>query len=145
MLRARPAASASAVDSDGRPVGVSRRHGRREATGVGAFGQGAGLLARVVQLVVSIVVAIVVAGILLVVLKANPTNSIVSEVHSWAHWLAGPFDGMFSFHSANDAIAVNWGIAAVVYLFAGVLIARLVGGTYRYRLGRSSIRNQEEL
>jgi hypothetical protein len=30
---------------------------------------------------------IIVAGILLVVLKANPTNSIVSEVHNWAHSL----------------------------------------------------------
>jgi hypothetical protein len=88
-----------------------------------------GLLARVVQLVVSIVVVIIVAGILLVVLKANPANSIVSDVHEWARSLAGPFDGMFSFHSANVAIAVNWGIAAVVYLLVGGLIARLIGGT----------------
>ena len=88
-------------------------------------------LARIVALILSVVVLIIVAGILLVVLKANPADSIVSEVHSWAHWLAGPFDGMFSFHSANDAIAVNWGIAAVVYLFAGVLIARLVGRAHR--------------
>ena len=116
-----------------------------EASSVGVFGQGAGLLARVVQLVVSIAAAIIVAGILLVVLKANPANSIVSEVHSWAHWLAGPFDGMFSFHSANTAIAVNWGIAAVVYLFVGVAIVRLLGGTYRYPPRRSSIRNQDVL
>jgi len=88
-----------------------------------------GLLARVVQLVVSIVVLIIVAGILLVVVKANPANSIVSDVHEWARSLAGPFDGMFSFHSANAAIAVNWGIAAVVYLLVGGLIARLIGGT----------------
>jgi hypothetical protein len=100
---------------------------------VGALGQGADLLVRAVQLVVSIVVLIIVAGILLVVLKANPANSIVSEVHSWARWLAGPFDGMFSFHSANTAIAVNWGIAAVVYLLVGGLIARLIGGTRRER------------
>ncbi len=131
MSSATPAEAAPAVDPDGRPVTVSRWQGRREASGVGAFGQGVGLLTRIVQLVVSIVVLIVLAGILLVVLKANPANSIVSEVHDWARWLAGPFDGMFSFHSANDAIAVNWGIAAVVYLFAGVLIARLLGRTYR--------------
>jgi hypothetical protein len=131
MFRARPAGSASEVDQDGRPVEASRRQGRRDASGVGVFGQGVGLLARVVQLVVSIVVLIIVAGILLVVLKANPANSIVSEVHDWARWLAGPFDGMFSFHSANDAIAVNWGIAAAVYLVVGVLIARLIGRTYR--------------
>ena len=131
MFSARPAGAASEVDQDARPVEVSRRQGRREATGVGVLGQGMGLLVRVVQLVVSIVVLIIVAGILLVVLKANPANSIVSEVHSWARWLAGPFDGMFSFHSANVAIAVNWGIAAIVYLCAGGLITRLLGRTYR--------------
>ena len=132
MFRARPAGPASEVDQDRRPATVSRRQGRRETSGVGAFRQGAGLLARVVQLVVSIVVLVIVAGILLVVLKANPANSIVSEVHNWAHSLAGPFDGMFSFHSANVAIAVNWGIAAVVYLIVGGLIARLLGRTRRY-------------
>jgi hypothetical protein len=130
MFRARTARPASAAEADAGPVRVSRR---REASGMGMLGRGAGLLARVVQFVVSIVVLIIVAGILLVVLDANPTNSIVSEVHSWAHSLAGPFDGMFSFHSANTAIAVNWGIAVVVYLFAGVLIARLIGGTQRSR------------
>jgi hypothetical protein len=143
MSSARPIGPASAVDSEGRPLEVARRQRRRERSSAGAFGHGASLLARAVQLVVSIVVAIIVAGILLVVLKANPANSIVSEVHSWARWLAGPFDGMFSFHSANTAIAVNWGLAAVVYLFVGVMIARLVGGTRRYPLGRSSTRNQE--
>ncbi len=49
---------------------------------------------RVVQLVVSIVVLIILAGILLVVLKANPANSIVSEVHSWARWLAVGVQGV---------------------------------------------------
>ena len=98
MFRARPAGPASEVDQDDRPVRVSRRQGRRRVSGARAFRQGTGLLARVVQLVVSVVVLIIVAGILLVVLKANQANSIVSEVHSWAHSLAGPFDGMFSFH-----------------------------------------------
>ncbi|HET7046712.1 MAG TPA: hypothetical protein VFI54_00455 [Solirubrobacteraceae bacterium] len=39
----------------------------------------------------------------------------------------GPFDGIFSFDNARVAIAVNWGIAAVVYLIVGGLIARLIG------------------
>jgi hypothetical protein len=76
-------------------------------------------------------VLIIVAGILLVVLKANPGNSIVSDVHGWARSLAGPFDGMFSFRNAHVAIAVNWGIAAVVYSFVGGLIVRLIGGIRR--------------
>jgi hypothetical protein len=89
------------------------------------------LLVRFVHLVVSVVVLIIVAGILLVILRANPTNTIVSDVHGWAHSLAGPFDGMFSFNNARTAVAVNWGIAALVYLIVGELIARLISGTRR--------------
>jgi hypothetical protein len=144
MFRARPAGPASEVDRGDRPARVSQRQGRRE-NGARRFVMGVrGLFARVIQLVVSVVVLIIVAGILLVVLKANPANSIVSEVHSWARSLAGPFDGMFGFRSANAAIAVNWGIAAVVYLIVGGLIARLIGATHRDRaLGRSSYADQE--
>jgi uncharacterized protein involved in cysteine biosynthesis len=131
MFRASPTGPASAVDPRDRAARVSQPQGRRE-NGASEFAMGArGLFVRVIQLVVSIVVLIIVAGILLVVLTANPANSIVAEVHDWARWLAGPFDGMFSFHSANAAIAVNWGIAAVVYLIVGGLIARLLGGTGR--------------
>jgi hypothetical protein len=89
------------------------------------------LLARIVHLVVSVVVLIIIAGILLVVLKANPTNTVVSDVHGWARSLSGPFDGMFSFHNARVAIAVNWGIAAVVYLLVAGLITRLIGRSRR--------------
>ena len=130
MFRARTAGPASAVDQDVRPARVSRRQPRRDASRRGVA-IGAGLLARVVRLVVSAVVLIIVAGILLAVLKANPTNAIVSDVHGWARSLAGPFDGIFSFHNPRVAIAVNWGIAAVVYLFVGELIVRLIGRAYR--------------
>jgi hypothetical protein len=85
-----------------------------------------GTLARVVRLIVGIIVLIIVAGIVLVLLKANPTNTVVTDVHDAARWFAGPFDGIFSFHNARVAIAVNWGLAAVVYLFVGGLIARLL-------------------
>jgi uncharacterized protein involved in cysteine biosynthesis len=145
MFRARAVGSTPEVDRSGWLTTVSRRQGRGYATGPREFAMDVrGLLARVVQLILSVVVLIIVAGILLVLLKANPANSIVSEVHSWARWLAGPFDGMFSFRSANDAIAVNWGIAAVVYLIVGGLIARLFGATHRDRpLRRSSYSDQE--
>ena len=111
----------------------------------GMFGQGVGLLVRVVQLVVSLVVLIIVAGILLALLKAHPGNSVVSEVHGWGRWLVGPFNGMFSFRHARVALAVNWGIAAVIYLFAGGLISRFIGRSHNWRplAGRSSIPNQE--
>jgi hypothetical protein len=122
-----------AVDRDTRPARVPYRERRRERAGtVGSvIGAGGGLLARIVQLVVSVVALIIVAGILLVVLKANPTNTVVSDVHGWARSLAGPFDGMFSLQNARVAIAVNWGIAAVVYLLVSGLITRLIGRSRR--------------
>jgi hypothetical protein len=81
MFNARPAGSES-VDQDGRSLSIPRRGRGEGAAGASGVSIGAGLLTRVVQLVLSVVVAIIVAGILLVVLKANPGNSIVSEVHS---------------------------------------------------------------
>jgi hypothetical protein len=114
MFRARTAGSTHAVDSGGRSY--------RRGGAVGhSWGSGAvmGTLARVVRL-------IIVAGIVPVLLKANPTNSIVADVHDAARWLASPFDGIFSFHSARVAVAVNWGLAAVVYAVVGGLIARLL-------------------
>lgn len=85
-----------------------------------------GTLAQLVRLAAGVVAAIIAAGILLVVLEANPTNDIVSAVHDATRALAGPFDGMFTLDSAKATIAVNWGIAAIVYLIVGALIARLI-------------------
>jgi len=131
MSGARTAGNAPAVDQEGRTSRVSRRQRRRDRTGTSGSAMGVGLLARVVSVVVSVIVLIIVAGILLVLLKANASNSIVSDVHGWARSLAGPFDGMFSFHNAHTAIAVNWGIAAIVYSIVGGLIVRLIGSAGR--------------
>jgi hypothetical protein len=121
MFRARTAGPAPAVDSGG---GSYRRGGAvRHSRGSGAV---MGTLARVVRLIVGIIVLIIVAGIVLVLLKANPTNAIVSGVHDTARWFTGPFDGIFSFHNARVALAANWGLAAAVYMIVGGLIARLL-------------------
>ncbi len=83
-------------------------------------------LARLVQIAAGIVAAIIVAGILLVWLNANPSNDVVSTVHDAAKALVGPFDGMFTLDSADATIAINWGIAAIVYLIVGALVARAI-------------------
>ena len=83
-------------------------------------------LARIVGLVTTVVVAIIVAAIVLRLLNANPSNTIVSDIHSVAGTLVGPFTGMFSFSRPKVEMAVNWGIAAVVYAIVGGLIARLL-------------------
>jgi hypothetical protein len=94
---------------------------------VAAAGTGtAVLIARVIRTVASVVVAIIALGILFVVLDASTSNTVVSHVHSWARWLAGPFDGMFTLHSAKGTVALNWGIAIVVYLVIAWLLARIV-------------------
>jgi hypothetical protein len=83
-------------------------------------------VARVLRVIGTVVAAILVAGILLVVLGANQTNTIVNAVHDAARWLAGPFDGLFNLQKHKTEIAVNWGIAAVVYFAISRLLARVV-------------------
>jgi hypothetical protein len=84
------------------------------------------LLARLVRLITSIVVAVIVAGILLVVLEANMSNSIVSNINDAARWLVGPFENVFSLSNPKTEVAVNWGLAAVVYSIVGGVIASLL-------------------
>jgi hypothetical protein len=85
------------------------------------------LIARIILLVAWVVAVVIVAGILFVVLDANTSNSIVSWIHDAAKFLVGPFDGIFKPGDHKLAVAINWGLAAAVYLF----VARLVAGLLR--------------
>ncbi len=104
--------------------------GTRRRTGRGAAAGGAGsvllLLARLVRLVAGVLALIIVAGILLIVLDANAGNSIVSSIHDAANSLVGPFDGIFTPSDPKVKIAINWGIAAAVYLVVGAIIASIL-------------------
>jgi hypothetical protein len=100
-------------------------------TGLAARGRGAarrGLrgIARGVSLITWTVVALLIVAIALVVLEANRDNGIVEALLDAGAWLAGPFDDVFSMDSRKERIAVNYGLAAVVYAIAGGLIARLL-------------------
>lgn len=83
-------------------------------------------LARVVRLATGVVVVLIVAGILIHVLDANTSNAIVGFFDDAARWLTQPFHGIFNLDDAKAQIAVNWGLAAVVYGIVGSLIARLL-------------------
>jgi hypothetical protein len=83
-------------------------------------------VARAIILAATAVALVLVLGIVLVVLKANPSNDIVKLVHDAAKFLAGPFDGLFNLQRHKVEVAVNWGIAAVVWYTVGRLIARLL-------------------
>jgi len=60
------------------------------------------------------------------VLSANPHNTIVTDIHDAANWLVGPFHNVFSVNGAKLNLALNWGLAAVVYAIVGGLLASLV-------------------
>jgi len=83
-------------------------------------------LARAVILVATVVALVLILGIVLVVLGANRSNGLVQVVHDAASFLAGPFDGLFNLARHKVEVAVNWGIAAVVWYALGRLIARLL-------------------
>jgi hypothetical protein len=105
-----------------------------------AVAAGSGLLtvARLVRLVASAVVLLIVAGILLVVLGANPANDIVSTVNDGASTLVGPFSDMFNLKSHKAEVALNWGIAAIVYSIAGGIVARFIARAAAAPLARAA-------
>ena len=107
-----------------------RRRRHRDDTGPGAATvaarKGAWGLARIIMLIAWLVVAVIVAAILLVVFEANRDNSIVDAVLEAGRFLAGPFKDMFSLDNRKTEVAVNYGLAALVYLVIAGLIARLL-------------------
>ena len=97
--------------------------GRRRHRGAAAARH---TLARIIGLVTLLVVVTIILGIVLVVLKANPDNAIVDAIREAAKFLSKPFDAIFEMDKRRTEIAVNWGIAAAVYLIAGRVLARVV-------------------
>jgi hypothetical protein len=93
-----------------------------------------GQAARAVRIIFAILAAILALGAVLVVLgdSINGSNSIVKFIEDTADNISGPFsrdNGIFQFHGKNavkkDAL-LNWGIAAIVYLVIGRLLASLI-------------------
>jgi hypothetical protein len=83
-------------------------------------------LARLIRTLAGLIALVIVAAIVLFILGANQSNGIVSAIHDAGAWLVGPFKNLFSIHNAKVAMAVNWGIAALVYLVVGHFIATLL-------------------
>src|SRR5947199_5173730 len=83
-------------------------------------------IARMIKIAATLVVGVIVVGILCHVLGANASNGVVSAVYDVDRFLVGPFRGLFSLKDAKLEIAVNWGIAAVVYALAAALLVRLL-------------------
>jgi hypothetical protein len=94
--------------------------------GRGAARKGLWGVARIVRLITSVVVGLLLLAIVLVLLEANRDNAIVEALLDAGAWLAEPFDNVFSMDTRKERIAVNYGVAALVYGIAGALILRLL-------------------
>jgi hypothetical protein len=105
---------------------AAARKAKLAARGRGAARKGVWGVARIVRLITSVVVGLLLLAIVLVLLEANRDNAIVKALLDAGAWLAEPFDNVFSMDSRKERIAVNYGLAALVYGIAGALIARLV-------------------
>jgi hypothetical protein len=87
---------------------------------------GASTAAVAIHVVADVVAAIIGLWILLYLLEANPSNDLVGLIHDCARWLAGWSHDLFSIDTEWVRGVVNYGIAAVAYLFIGhALAARL--------------------
>jgi hypothetical protein len=82
-------------------------------------------IARIVSLITSVVVGLIIVAIVLVLVEANRQNGIVDWLVGAGETLSQPFHGIFSLDGRKAEVAVNWGLAALVYGFAGGLIASL--------------------
>jgi hypothetical protein len=98
------------------------------------------MLARVIRTVTGVVVAIIVLAVILRLLDANASNSIVSAIHDAGAWLVGPFANVFSVKGAKLHMALNWGLAAVVYAIVGGLLASFVARGFADGFRRRGVR-----
>lgn len=83
-------------------------------------------IARIVSLITSVVVGLIVVAIVLVLLEASRQNGIVDWLIGAGDFLTKPFHGIFNLDRRKAEVAVNWGLAALVYAFVGGFIARLL-------------------
>jgi len=99
----------------------------------GVQGDGAAAVLRAIQRVTTYVLfapaVVVLLGVLLTRAPTNVGNVIVRNVLSLAEEVAGPFKDVFAPNKAQDALVVNYLVAAAACLVMGIVPGRLpVGG-----------------
>ena len=132
----------AATNTRGEPVATGRRRSvawrTRDAgaAAVGTLGTGVLLIARLVLTVATLIALLIGLAIVLRDVDANGRNTIVKGLHDGANFFAGAFTGLIRFNGhPKRAITVDWGIALVVYLIVGALIANVIRG-----IGRGGVR-----
>jgi hypothetical protein len=106
-------------------------HRRRSFNMTAVRTRTAGVLAAVARWVGTLAAALLVLHIVFTLGGANPDNGITRFVTDWAHLLALGFENLFTPAEPQFAVLVNYGLAAVFWLFitsVAVRILRVLGG-----------------
>jgi hypothetical protein len=83
------------------------------------------LLSRVVSAIFGVIALILIFHIIFVWVGANPNNGIVGAVADLAGTLAWGFKNLFSNANIKVQTFLNYGLAALVYMFIGAVLHRL--------------------
>ncbi|WP_328539045.1 hypothetical protein [Streptomyces sp. NBC_00344] len=79
--------------------------------------------ANVIIVIADVMAFILGLWILMYLLDANRANDLVTFIHHAADWLAGWSRDLFTFDDAWARVVAGYGLAAVVYLFIGHVLA----------------------
>lgn len=120
--RARPAETGGTRTSAPAPT----RRLTRTRTAPGPRARTAEIIATIIGTVTLLLVGVLAVHIVFVVFEANTGNGIVDAVRGWADALAWQFKDVFQPEDPKWAVTVNYGLAALVYLVIGRMIAALV-------------------
>jgi hypothetical protein len=106
------------------------------AAAVGSVGAGVMLVARLVMTLATLIALLIALAIVLRDVDANSANTIVKGIHDGANFFAGAFTGILTFKGhAKRELTIDWGIALIVYLLVGAVLASLIA-----RVGRGGLR-----
>lgn len=109
--------------------------GRRETSGASvklSRARVANVLVTVVRWFGSAAAAVLTIHVVLTVFGANPENGITRFFETWARPLALGFDNLFTIADPQFAVLVNYGVAALFWLFVtslAIRILRALGGS----------------
>lgn len=99
---------------------------RRTPTAAGARRRAVGVLAAAVSIATTLVVTVLAVHIVFVAFEANTANDLVRWFGDRAGDLCWQFKDVFQPDDPKVAVAVNYGLAALVYLVIGRVLVGLV-------------------
>ncbi|MEQ3551035.1 hypothetical protein WIS52_11175 [Pseudonocardia nematodicida] len=88
--------------------------------------QGIGLVATLVNVAGLAIVAILVGHIVLTLLEANPQNFLTDFVARWAAEFNLGLGDLFTPEQPKTAVALNYGVAAALWLTLTTVVVRLL-------------------